>query len=363
MQLQDYISFLEKTSYMEGILRACEASRDIFPLQAMLTCPEMKELLYKHFQFSSSEEFLDAFTSPGDHFYRKLDEIFAGRKVLFHSRKQRSEHTVPNTQVCYCLRGQCFLYVNGSEIRLKTGDVCIIAPNVPTNYCNLSEDTIVIHVVLAAAFISESLLPRLPREYTFYRFFRAIIFEDTLLSPYLLASGSPDRVEEMSYMLAAAFYHNTYKPTMWEEIVNQFVLLFFSYLLSGSDTFTALETPENISHNTLTQLQDYITHNCRNVTLRQLADVFHFNQSYLSQYLKKNTGENFTDLLQKARITQAEKLLSDTALSVAEIADKVGYQNVSYFYKVFEKINHCSPTEYRNRFLTSNQRVIGRETI
>ena len=150
---------------------------------------------------------------------------------------------------------------------------------------------------------------------------------------------------------------------MWEEIVNQFVLLFFSYLLSGSDTFTALETPENISHNTLTQLQDYITHNCRNVTLRQLADVFHFNQSYLSQYLKKNTGENFTDLLQKARITQAEKLLSDTALSVAEIADKVGYQNVSYFYKVFEKINHCSPTEYRNRFLTSNQRVIGRETI
>ena len=361
MNTNKYYPFLEKISYIEGIIRACEASGDIFPLQALLSSPEMKELLYKHFHFSSSEEFFKTFTSGNIHFYKKLEENFAGYKILFHARKQRSEHTVPNTHMCFCIRGQCFMYVNGQDIQLTPGRSCIIAPEVPTNYCNLSEDTIVIHVILTDAFISEALLPQLPVEYALNEFFRDIVFKSEHKKPFVSIATDDKYLEDMAYFLSSAFYFNTFKPPLWEEIVNNYILLFFCYQLSCSSRPATLGTDFNLTGNILTQIQDYIKHNCRNISLRQLAEVFHFNESYMSQYLKKNTGENFTRLLQKYRIELAEKLLSNTTLSVVEVSDRVGYQNIGYFYKIFDKFNQCSPTEYRSKFLNSNKRVIGQE--
>lgn len=361
MDANKYYPFLEKISYVEGILRACEASDDIFPLQALLNSSEMKELLYKHFHFSSSDEFLKIFTSGNDNFYKKLEDNFAGYKILFHARKQRSEHTVPNTHMCFCVRGQCFMYVNGNNVQLSTGMSCITAPEVPTNYCNLSEDTIVIHVIITDAFISEVLLPQLPAEYALIDFFRDIVFKSDKKKQFITIPADDRYLDDMAYFLSSAFYFNTFKPPLWEEIVKNYILLFFCYQLGGNNTPSALSNNSIVTGNILTQIQDYIRHNCRGISLHQLAEAFHFNESYMSQYLKKNTGENFTNLLQKYRIELAEKLLSNTTLSIVEIAEKVGYQNIGYFYKIFNKVNHCSPTEYRSKFLNSNKRVIGQE--
>ena len=68
---------------------------------------------------------------------------------------------------------------------------------------------------------------------------------------------------------------------------------------------------------------------------------------YISRLLKKYTGQTFKDLLQQQKLQQAVYLLSQTTLSADDIIDAVGYNNSSYFYRIFREKYGCSPKEYR----------------
>lgn len=361
MEIPDYLDLMDKVSYIEGMIRMVENYGDSAPLEYVLRDPQMENLICRHFYCESGQEFLRLFSSPDD-FHKIMDIKFAGENLLFHTRKIRSEHSVPNTHMIYCIRGSCLVRVRDDEISLHPGDTCIVAREVPHAYYNASETSLVLHVVLTTAFISNVLFPRLPQEHLRSGFFRSIVFDESSGPDYVYVAGS--KPNETTYFLSSAFYHHLYRPPMHEEIINSFMLLFFSYQMQAMSRHPELvDSPTLSPEQTLQQIQSYIGENCRTVTLRQLAERFHFNESYLSQYLRKNTGKTFTALLQNARISLAAKLLINTTLSIVDIADKVGYQNMSYFYKLFTEVNQCSPAEYRARFLKSGQRVIGHETI
>ncbi len=84
------------------------------------------------------------------------------------------------------------------------------------------------------------------------------------------------------------------------------------------------------------------------VSMRDLADHLHMNASYFSVLFKEQTGLTFSEYLTKQRIQRAKVLLTTTALPIAEIAEKVGYQTARYFVKVFRELEKVSPGQYRN---------------
>ena len=65
--------------------------------------------------------------------------------------------------------------------------------------------------------------------------------------------------------------------------------------------------------------------------------------------IKKKTGKTYTELLQKKRIQQATYYLKNTDMSVADIGNAVGYDNLSYFHKIFQKQMGLSPKKYRQQ--------------
>ena len=68
---------------------------------------------------------------------------------------------------------------------------------------------------------------------------------------------------------------------------------------------------------------------------------------WLSRMIKKITGRNYKDLLQIRRLNEAAGLLRRTRASVAEISAAVGYDNTSYFHRLFRSYFGLSPKEYR----------------
>ena len=60
------------------------------------------------------------------------------------------------------------------------------------------------------------------------------------------------------------------------------------------------------------------------------------------------TGRNYTELLQEKRLTQAAWLLRNTDRKVDEIAAAVGYENISYFHRLFAARFGLSPKKYRD---------------
>ena len=94
------------------------------------------------------------------------------------------------------------------------------------------------------------------------------------------------------------------------------------------------------------EILDYInSHYDRDISLQWMADRFGLNPSYFSRFFKKETGESFIGYLTKVRIEKSRVLLAK-GVKAAEVAEKVGYPNYTYFSKLFKKVAGVSPSEY-----------------
>ena len=85
----------------------------------------------------------------------------------------------------------------------------------------------------------------------------------------------------------------------------------------------------------------------QNLTLRELGKKYFVNSSYLGQAFQKKYNMSFKDYLTSFRISCAEKLLINTDMRIAEIAEEVGYKDSDYFLKKFIEANGCTPSKYR----------------
>jgi two-component system response regulator YesN len=79
------------------------------------------------------------------------------------------------------------------------------------------------------------------------------------------------------------------------------------------------------------------------ITLQTAADAIYKNSSHLSRLFKKEMGINFSEYLIEARIRKATELLEQTRLPVEEIAERIGIDNVSYFYKFYKRETGRTP--------------------
>jgi AraC-like DNA-binding protein len=85
------------------------------------------------------------------------------------------------------------------------------------------------------------------------------------------------------------------------------------------------------------------------LNLEALVNAIGVSRSKINDILKAELGFTFTGYLNKLRLTEAARLLSESKdVSVGEIAYSVGYKNISYFNKLFKEEYGCSPKVFRN---------------
>ena len=95
-------------------------------------------------------------------------------------------------------------------------------------------------------------------------------------------------------------------------------------------------------------IKNYIETNLEyDMKISRVAKIFHYNEEYLGRLFKKETHMSFSDYVSKQRIERAKRLLIETNDSVVSIAVKVGFNNVTYFNRVFKKYLNMTPLEFR----------------
>jgi AraC-like DNA-binding protein len=93
----------------------------------------------------------------------------------------------------------------------------------------------------------------------------------------------------------------------------------------------------------------YITANYsrQDLTITEVQNATGIHERKISLLIKKKTELNFKQFLNKIRVSEAKRLLSDTDLQISEIAFKTGYGNASHFNRVFRGFEDCSPNDFR----------------
>lgn len=94
----------------------------------------------------------------------------------------------------------------------------------------------------------------------------------------------------------------------------------------------------------------YINHNYKeDITEADVCSAVGMSYSYFSRTFKMITGKSFKQYLNATRINQAEKLLATTDKSVSTICFECGYNDVSYFIKVYKAHKQTAPGSFRTK--------------
>lgn len=104
------------------------------------------------------------------------------------------------------------------------------------------------------------------------------------------------------------------------------------------------------------QAVTYITaHYMEKLTLRDLASRLFVSDSYLSKLFRQEMDTSFNDYLNKTRIEHSMDLMQQTDLPLLEIAGMVGFEDQSYFTKVFKRTTGKTPRQYKNSLTEEEQ--------
>lgn len=110
----------------------------------------------------------------------------------------------------------------------------------------------------------------------------------------------------------------------------------------------------------ISEVNNYIDRNInKRLTLKDVADVFHYTPNYLGHIYYKEMGMHFGDYVIKCKMEKAEKLLRLPQNKISEVAIALGYNNMTQFIRHFKNYWGVTPSMYRNNLTDDNKRREG----
>ena len=128
-----------------------------------------------------------------------------------------------------------------------------------------------------------------------------------------------------------------------------FESLLVQLLLFASRKATqAVEPGYSPMNQKIAEVIDYCnSHYMKSLSLKEVSSHFFISPFHFSRLFKRYTGFNFTEYILTLRIREAQRLLRDTSGKVIDIAQSVGYLNITHFNRKFKQITKMAPLEYR----------------
>ena len=250
------------------------------------------------------------------------------------------EHSHDYVEVIYMCKGKTTHIINGTSITLKEGELLFLTPNAKQEILPATENDIAVNFIILPAFFENAM--------------QMIGHEQTPLHRFIIdiLSGSVNSSAYMHFEVSDILpIQNLIENLIWTLIygtpnkrnINQSTMgLLLLHLLNHTDR-VAGERDDKI---VLSVLQ-YIEKNYRDGSLTELAEELHYDFTWLSREIKYRTGKTYTELVQEKRLFQAKFLLKSTEMNIADIANETGYDNISYFHRLFKSQFGMSPRKYR----------------
>ena len=260
------------------------------------------------------------------------------------------EHTHDYVEMVYMCAEQTRHVINGTPILLQAGELLMLGRHARQSIEAAGEGDVAVNFIVRPAFFSGT-LPFLGEEETPLRRFIVSCLTGSSLSGQSF-SGEAESGYLLFHVADVLPVQNLIENllyTLTEEVPNRRGILqstmglLFAQLLNHTDTLQ-FETPEQ---NAVLSVLRYIEEHYADGSLTEIAAQLHYELPYLSRLIRQTAGKNYTELMQEKRLSQAAWLLRNTDRKVDEIALSVGYENISYFHRIFAERFGSSPRKYR----------------
>lgn len=226
-----------------------------------------------------------------------------------------------------------------NSIIIKQNDLYISQPN--CSYAikgNKNEEVTIIGVLIKKEVFFRDYLYSFSNNNNLFNFFLSVHAHN--YSEEFVKLSFKDNLEVRTILeLMVVEYLNEYKDS--QDILKTMLLYLIKLIIREYKKEDIKTSPSLISN-----IVSYISNNQNTVTLEELAKQFGYHPNYISSLIHKETGLTFKSIILKSRMERAVSLLKSTTLSIEEIAEFVGYNDTSNFYKAFKDYYNKTPREY-----------------
>lgn len=107
---------------------------------------------------------------------------------------------------------------------------------------------------------------------------------------------------------------------------------------------------ERLGERIASAVKEYISeHLQEEITVSQIGEVIHLSPDYMTKVFKKETGMTIKEYMIKKRMKRAKDLLRNTEMTVSAVAAETGYDNLSYFVRLFRSYYGVTPKQYQKQ--------------
>lgn len=255
------------------------------------------------------------------------------------------KHTHNYIEMIYMCSGTTRHIVDGEEICLKEGELLLLNQKAEQEIFPAGEEDIAVNFIILPEFFDYTL--------------KMLGEEKNLLRDFVIdcLMGRDERSGYMHFKVAEVLpIQNLVENLIWtiwnrqsnRRSINQATMgLLFLQLLNHLDS---METkPEKQGQRLVMEVLKFVEEHYRDGELMELSRQLNYDFYWLSKEIKKQTGKTYTELLQEKRLNQAAYLLQNTAKTIQEIGLAVGYDNQSYFYRIFKEKYGVTPRQFRGK--------------
>lgn len=238
-------------------------------------------------------------------------------RCRLHNGWNMEEHIHEYTEILYCKSGFCQIEVNRKPILLNQNQFVLIPPNYIHQYKSTDAQ------LLCAVFSND-----------FVPFFFQLTQSKKITVKNLIA-------EDLTDILDSLYTIDRKNITLIMAYLN----LICAKVIDNYDFEVASQSDSNLYQKVI----PYISENFKeNISLKQIAEEFNYNEKYLSHCLHTLTNMHFSQFIAMYRIEYAKKLLiTKPLLTVSEIASHSGFSSINTFNRWFKKITNLTPLEYK----------------
>lgn len=264
----------------------------------------------------------------------------------FSNGSRTQLHTHDYIELAYVIEGEFHQQILGQHITFHKGELCLIDKNCLHQDYLMNSPALVLFLGLSNNMFNEIMDENITTQ-KIIAFLQAALLKQKNLQQYLHfkpTSSQKAEIEEYLFRLLAELQvYDAASPYLCKGLM----MRIFRLLSTQYEFRLSKELRRTMNWVIFEEITDYIKKNFSSVTIQNLVEEFHFHEDYFNRLIKNKTGMTYSEYVHKIRIDYSKQLLADSKLTIDEIAEAVGYNNIGYFYKLFKEHTNLTPHQFR----------------
>lgn len=283
-------------------------------------------------------------------FFKERDFLFYITPYRFHSKEVIETHSHEFIEFVYVADGTGKHLYQGQSYSISIGDVFVIEPGKKHGYQASGSKSLLVYNIIFQPTVFRNEIKALSKFHSFVNFFYVEPFlRETKNFEYRLTLNANERMEMIflldrlvkDYKEKGLGYHLLIKTRM----IEMFIFLSRCYDARMHNPMQEIDVSES---ELFWQIAEFIERNYnRPLSLQQISQFCGMSQSAFTAKFKQYFGKPFVTYRNELRINAAKDLLKNTDEKILSISQKTGFQDLSFFHKVFKHFVGITPGKFR----------------